>query len=232
MLRASATISTTIFPAASCCVARRRHGQRCDAQLGHQARARPCTTFSPAAVISPACGVVRVFVRALPIYGDATGNARFPVISAHHRRPPASFPGRDRQLRAAAAGKPRLRAHQSADPRQAPAINPTIWRLIKTVIPSSPASAAMRPFFRRRRWRHTSPRRSSRASNAITTTTYLIYSPPRLHHRSSGRHLPHGPGRKAVVDERLRVRGFAGLRVVNASIMPAVVSGNTTPLRS
>ena len=43
-----------------------------------------------------------------------------------------------------------------------------------------------------------------------------------------GRHLQDGRAiRMAVVDDRLRVHGIEGLRVIDASIMPRITSGNT-----
>jgi choline dehydrogenase len=36
-----------------------------------------------------------------------------------------------------------------------------------------------------------------------------------------------GPDPMAVVDDRLRVHGLEGLRIIDASVMPAVTSTNT-----
>ncbi len=46
-----------------------------------------------------------------------------------------------------------------------------------------------------------------------------------LHHYVGACKMGHDP--MAVVDDRLRVHGIAGLRVIDASIMPTVPSGNT-----
>jgi choline dehydrogenase len=65
-------------------------------------------------------------------------------------------------------------------------------------------------------------------SNVQTDAEMLTFARERgttVYHPTSTCRM--GPDANAVVDERLRVKDFDGLRVIDASIMPTVVSGNT-----
>ena len=48
-----------------------------------------------------------------------------------------------------------------------------------------------------------------------------------LHHASGTCKMGANDDHNAVVDSKLRVRGTTGLRVVDASVMPTIVGGNT-----
>jgi choline dehydrogenase len=117
---------------------------------------------------------------------------------------------------------------KSADPRQAPAIHPNYLATQKDRDTILAGVKALRAIFRapamaRHIAEELEPGRQCDDDDDLLdfirrrgSTTYHPVSTCRM-----------GQDAAAVVDERLRLRGFAGLRVVDASIMPAVVSGNT-----
>ena len=71
----------------------------------------------------------------------------------------------------------------------------------------------------------TSPRPSDLASDDALDAWIRQNSGSHFHPTSTCRM---GADAKSVVDEQLRVRGVDGLRVVDASIMPLIISGNTS----
>ena len=69
----------------------------------------------------------------------------------------------------------------------------------------------------------TMPGRDTNSQEALTD--FVHRGGTNLHHPVGTCRMGEDPG--AVVDSRLRVRGIAGLRVIDASVMPTVTTGNT-----
>jgi choline dehydrogenase len=117
---------------------------------------------------------------------------------------------------------------KSADPRQAPAINPNYLATERDRETIVAGVAAMRCIFQAPAMARYIAEEIEPGKQCDNDDELLDF----IRQRGSTTYHPVGTCRmgqdqKAVVDERLRVRGFTGLRVVDASIMPAVVSGNT-----
>jgi choline dehydrogenase len=74
-------------------------------------------------------------------------------------------------------------------------------------------------------WRSAEVHPGSEKLNGDGVRAYLRRAVQSYHHPVGTCRI--GEGTMAVVDADLRVRGIGGLRVVDASVMPAIVSGNT-----
>ena len=127
--------------------------------------------------------------------------------------------------------RPESRGHvriKSADPRQAPAIHPNYLATRKdrdTLLAGVKAlrRIANAPALARHVVEEVDPGPRCEGDDALLD--FIRRRGSTVYHPVSTCRM--GPDAKAVVDERLRVRGFDGLRVIDASIMPSVVSGNT-----
>jgi choline dehydrogenase len=170
-----------------------------------------------------------VFVRALPTSATPDSQCSISLFSAGsiggdlHRFPGVT--GNCVLLRPESRGYVRIK---SADPRQAPAINPNYLATRKDCETITAGVSVMRRIFQAPAMAKYIVEEIEPGAQCDNDAELLDF----IRRRGSTTYHPvgtcrMGPDPKAVVDERLRVRGFSGLRVVDASIMPAVVSGNT-----
>ena len=174
--------------------------------------------------VSAAC-----FLRALPSSETPDSQCSISLFSAQaiggELHPFPGVIGNCVLLRPESRGYVRIK---SADPREAPSIHPNYLATQKDRDTIVAGVAAMRRIFRAPAMARHIAEEIEPGDQCDNDDELLDF----IRRRGSTTYHPVGTCRmgqdqKAVVDERLRVRGFAGLRVVDASIMPAVVSGNT-----
>jgi choline dehydrogenase len=129
------------------------------------------------------------------------------------------------QLRPASRGSVRIK---SADPTHSPAIQPCYLTAGADRTCMVAGMKLLRHVMRKRAFKRHIVDELAPRREVQTDADYLEFA------RREGSTVFHptstcrmGSDIGAVVDERLRVRGFSGLRVADASIMPTIVSGNT-----
>ncbi len=170
-----------------------------------------------------------VFIRALPTAATPDSQCSISLFSAQNiggdLHPFPGVTGNCVLLRPESRGYVRIK---SADPHEAPAINPNYLATQKDCDTIVAGVSAMRRIFQAPAMAKYIAEEIEPGAQCDNDDALLDF----IRRRGSTTYHPVGTCRmgqdpKAVVDERLRVRGFSGLRVVDASIMPAVVSGNT-----
>jgi choline dehydrogenase len=129
------------------------------------------------------------------------------------------------QLRPDSRGSVRIK---SADPAMPPAIQPRYLTARNDVDTIIAGLKQLRQVMNQPVMRKLIAEERAPGENIVSDADLLEYA------RNTGTTVYHptstcrmGPDPSAVVDERLRVRGFERLRVIDASIMPSLVSGNT-----
>jgi choline dehydrogenase-like flavoprotein len=169
------------------------------------------------------------FLRAHPASATPDSQCSISLFSAHiiggDLDPFPGVTGNCVLLRPESRGFVRIK---SADPRDAPAIHPNYLATERDRETITAGVKAMRGIFQAPAMARHIAEEIEPGQQCVNDDELLDF----IRRRGSTTYHPvgtcrMGQDRKAVVDERLRVRGFAGLRVVDASIMPAVVSGNT-----
>lgn len=116
----------------------------------------------------------------------------------------------------------------SSDPRRAPRVNPNLFADPRDIAPVLRGMRLARrlcdtPAFAPYRASEVRPGRSARSDAELLA--YLRQAAATVHHPVGSCRM--GVDAMAVVDPELRVRGIAGLRVVDAAIFPGIVGGNT-----
>jgi choline dehydrogenase len=125
-------------------------------------------------------------------------------------------------------GLPSLLRLRSTDPREPPAIfanylaHPAdLHRLVEgtKVVRQISKTQALAPFYAQEEEPGQQVQNDAEIAEYIRNTVQTCYHPVGT--------CKMGRDEMAVVDEQLRVHGIKGLRVVDASIMPTIVNGNT-----